>query len=48
VHYSKGVFYGVVLDTLEGKNNGTVKDVTYFTCEDGRGLMVKEAELRRA
>lgn len=36
---NKEVTCGVVLDRKIGRNNGTVRGVTYFKCEDGYGVM---------
>lgn len=46
VHYAKGDFVGVELDLPHGKNNGTVKGVTYFECEPQHGTMVKRHDCR--
>ncbi|EQC37014.1 hypothetical protein SDRG_05831, partial [Saprolegnia diclina VS20] len=40
VHYAKGDLVGVVLDEPLGKNDGTLKGHTYFTCAPSHGLMV--------
>ena len=37
-----GDWCGVVLDKKIGKNNGTVKGVRYFTCEDKLGVFVSQ------
>ncbi len=36
--FAPGVWAGVILDSYDGKNNGSVKDVSYFQCEPNRGL----------
>jgi len=46
VHYTKGIFVGVIVDSGAGKNNGTIKGQRYFTCERGQGLMVRAADVR--
>lgn len=46
VHYAKGDFVGVELDLPHGKNNGTIKGVTYFECEPKHGTMVKRHDCR--
>ncbi|KAJ1427334.1 CAP Gly-rich domain-containing protein, partial [Ochromonadaceae sp. CCMP2298] len=49
VHYAKGVYVGVVMDSPEaGKNKGTIKGTEYFTCP-GRsmGLMVTLNEIQK-
>jgi Ran GTPase-activating protein (RanGAP) involved in mRNA processing and transport len=42
-HFAPGAWVGIELDTAAGKNNGTVKGVTYFACAERRGLFVKKA-----
>ena len=42
-HFAPGAWVGIELDTAAGKNNGTVKGVTYFACAEHRGLFVKKA-----
>ena len=44
VHYAKGEWCGVELDEPLGKNNGTIKGVSYFSCEHQHGIMVRPAE----
>lgn len=47
VHYSSGTWVGVeVEDSKIGKNNGLVKGVQYFSCPPGKGLIVKETDVR--
>lgn len=46
-HFASGIWYGVVLDEPKGKNNGTVKGVSYFTCEANCGVFVRENQVRR-
>ena len=43
--FAKGTWAGVVLDTTEGKNNGSVNGVQYFMCEPNRGLFAKPEKL---
>lgn len=43
--FAKGEWAGVVLDAPEGKNDGTVAGVRYFTCEPNRGLFAKPQKL---
>ena len=45
VHYTDGIMVGVCLDEPVGKNDGTVKGVSYFQCKPGHGLMVRATEL---
>eukprot|EP01084_Bolivina_argentea_P314330 544445_1 len=35
------IWYGIQLETPNGKNNGSVKGIKYFTCEDKYGIFVK-------
>nr|XP_014096642.1 dynactin subunit 1-like [Bactrocera oleae] len=44
--FSQGKWIGVVLDEKDkGKNNGTVKGITYFKCSANCGLFVRPAQL---
>jgi len=40
--FAKGVWIGIVLDEQKGKNNGTIQETTYFTCEEKYGMFVRE------
>lgn len=41
-HFMEGDWVGVeLLDGPAGKNNGTVRDVQYFTCRDQYGMFVR-------
>lgn len=46
--FAKGVWIGVVLDTPEGKNDGSVQGVSYFNCEPNYGLFSKPEKLAKA
>jgi len=37
-----GTWYGVELDTATGKNDGTTKNVKYFSCKPSHGVFLKE------
>jgi len=39
--FSKGIWCGCELDDAIGKNNGTIKGVTYFVCKQKHGLFIK-------
>jgi dynactin 1 len=43
--FSSGKWIGVVLDEAKGKNNGTVQGKSYFKCEDGHGIFVRQSQL---
>lgn len=47
VHYTNGVFLGLVMDGSDGKNSGVIKGTKYFDCPRGKGLMVKLQEVRK-
>ncbi|XP_042217203.1 dynactin subunit 1-like isoform X5 [Homarus americanus] len=44
-HFSQGKWIGVVLDEKKGKNNGSVQGKSYFQCEDGYGIFVRQSQL---
>lgn len=44
--FAKGNWAGIVLDSLEGKNNGSVNGVQYFECEPNRGLFAKQEKIK--
>lgn len=46
--FAPGIWAGIVLDSYDGKNNGTVKGVSYFQCEPNRGLFSKPDKLTLA
>eukprot|EP00835_Amoeboradix_gromovi_P001181 NODE_49_length_27162_cov_0.380039.p1 type:complete len:1008 gc:universal NODE_49_length_27162_cov_0.380039:20100-17077(-) len=46
--FSDGVWAGVELDEPNGKNNGTVQDVQYFSCEPNFGLFCKLDQLAKS
>ena len=45
--FSAGVWAGVALDAPEGKNDGTVKGVTYFRCKKEHGVFVQAAKVAK-
>ena len=47
VRFSGGTWAGVELDEPEGKNDGTVDGVTYFSCEDSFGVMVPTTKIEK-
>jgi dynactin complex subunit len=44
--FAKGSWAGIILDTPEGKNNGSVNGVQYFECEPNRGLFAKQEKIQ--
>ncbi len=44
--FAKGEWAGIILDTLEGKNSGSVNGVQYFDCEPNRGLFSKPEKIK--
>ena len=44
--FYKGIWIGVELDCDRGKNNGTVKGKSYFTCPENRGLFVQKVQVK--
>lgn len=44
--FSSGEWIGIILDTAEGKNDGTVAGVKYFECETNMGLFVRAAQVK--
>eukprot|EP00929_Paragymnodinium_shiwhaense_P065511 TRINITY_DN32830_c0_g1_i1.p1 TRINITY_DN32830_c0_g1~~TRINITY_DN32830_c0_g1_i1.p1 ORF type:complete len:1209 (-),score=341.23 TRINITY_DN32830_c0_g1_i1:211-3837(-) len=45
--FSAGEWIGVALEEANGKNDGCVKDVRYFSCEPCHGIFVRAAALTR-
>ncbi|XP_037094290.1 CAP-Gly domain-containing linker protein 1-like [Pollicipes pollicipes] len=45
--FAPGEWAGVVLDTPDGKNNGSVAGVRYFMCEQNRGIFSRLTKLSR-
>ncbi len=43
--FAPGVWAGVVLDSNDGKNDGSVKGVSYFQCEPNSGLFARPEKL---
>ena len=44
--FASGEWIGIVLDCPDGKNDGSVGDVTYFSCAPLHGLFVKRAQVK--
>ncbi|KAJ3605747.1 hypothetical protein NHX12_027791 [Muraenolepis orangiensis] len=45
--FAPGQWAGIVLDEAIGKNDGSVAEVRYFQCEDGRGIFTRPSKLSR-
>ncbi|XP_055637858.1 dynactin subunit 1 isoform X2 [Toxorhynchites rutilus septentrionalis] len=43
--FAVGKWIGVILDEPKGKNNGSIKGQTYFTCEENYGMFVRPTQL---
>lgn len=46
--FARGIWVGVILNTPEGKNDGSVQGVSYFTCQPNYGLFSKPEKLIKA
>ncbi|KAG8695388.1 hypothetical protein FRC09_009176 [Ceratobasidium sp. 395] len=44
--FAPGKWVGVELNAPNGKNDGTVKDVTYFTCPPNHGVFVRPSQVK--
>lgn len=44
--FAKGNWAGIILDSLEGKNSGSVNGIQYFNCEPNRGLFSKPEKIK--
>uniref|UniRef100_A0A915DLA8 Dynactin subunit 1 n=1 Tax=Ditylenchus dipsaci TaxID=166011 RepID=A0A915DLA8_9BILA len=44
--FSEGTWVGIVLDEPKGKNNGTVKGVSYFACKENHGIFIQKDKVR--
>lgn len=45
--FATGVWAGILLDDPDGKNDGSVGGIKYFTCEPLRGIFARPAKLTR-
>ncbi|XP_055613373.1 dynactin subunit 1 isoform X2 [Uranotaenia lowii] len=43
--FAVGKWVGIILDEPKGKNNGSLKGQTYFTCEENYGMFVRPTQL---
>ncbi|KAF0682914.1 Aste57867_25002 [Aphanomyces stellatus] len=46
--FAQGDWVGIELDTPDGKNDGEINGVRYFTCEPSFGLFAKKSQVRLA
>ena len=46
--FAGGIWAGVALDEAEGKNDGSIKGVTYFKCAHNHGVFVPPNKLAKA
>ncbi|XP_047200699.1 dynactin subunit 1 isoform X3 [Girardinichthys multiradiatus] len=44
--FASGKWVGVILDEPKGKNDGTVQGKRYFTCEENRGIFVRQSQIQ--
>lgn len=44
--FASGKWVGVILDEAKGKNDGTVQGKRYFTCEENRGIFVRQSQVK--
>ncbi|KAG9126306.1 hypothetical protein FRC07_003961, partial [Ceratobasidium sp. 392] len=44
--FAPGKWVGVELNAPNGKNDGTIKDVTYFTCPPNHGVFVRPSQVK--
>ncbi|KOC59213.1 Dynactin subunit 1 [Habropoda laboriosa] len=43
--FASGKWIGVILDEPKGKNNGTIKNQSYFKCAENHGMFVRQSQL---
>lgn len=46
--FKEGIWAGIILDSNDGKNNGTINNVTYFKTEENRGVFCRLNKITRA
>ncbi|CAK9794755.1 Dynactin subunit 1 [Anthophora plagiata] len=44
-NFASGKWIGVILDEPKGKNNGTIKNQSYFKCAENHGMFVRQSQL---
>ena len=45
--FKEGIWAGIILETKDGKNNGSLQGVTYFTTDENRGVFCRLNKLTR-
>ena len=45
--FKEGIWAGIILETADGKNNGTLNGVTYFVTEENRGVFCRLNKLTK-
>lgn len=45
--FKEGIWAGIILETCDGKNNGSLQGVTYFVTEENRGVFCRLNKLTR-
>lgn len=48
VDFSKGYWFGIELSEPNGKNNGTIKGKTYFTCPTNHGIFTQSSKISKS
>lgn len=43
--FASGKWVGVILEEPKGKNDGTVQGKRYFTCQENRGIFVRQSQV---
>lgn len=46
--FATGEWVGVEFDAAEGKNNGTINGVEYFSCPENHGMFVRKSRVKQA
>ena len=45
--FATGTWYGIELDKPDGRNNGSVQGIQYFTCPDRHGIFATASKLKK-
>lgn len=46
-HFSKGLWYGIILYDTEGRCDGSVDGIRYFKCSKNRGIFIRSSLVER-